>query len=222
MIVDPETSRLCPPDTVGEIWISGASVARGYWQRPDDNERAFGARLADTGDGPFLRSGDLGFIRDGQLYITGRIKDVIIVAGRNYYPQDIELIVEQSHAAIRKGCCAAFSVEADGEERAVVVAEVDRHFKPVKQENVEKPPDATTPGRDGVGQPSRPDFNGRPPADGDEIVKAIRTNVAESHELQLYKVILLKPGNVCKTSSGKIQRYACRNNFLTDSFELWG
>jgi acyl-CoA synthetase (AMP-forming)/AMP-acid ligase II len=222
MIVDPETSRLCPPDTVGEIWISGASVARGYWRRPDDNERAFGARLADTGDGPFLRSGDLGFIRDGQLYITGRIKDVIIVAGRNYYSHDIELTVEQSHAAIRKGCCAAFSVEADGGERAVVVAEVDRHFKPVKQENGKKPPDATTPGRDGVGQPSRPDFNGRPPADGDEIVKAIRKNVAESHELQLYKVILLKPGNVCKTSSGKVQRYACRNNFLADSFELWG
>ena len=222
MIVDLESSRLCPPNTVGEIWVSGAGVTSGYWQRPDDNERAFGARLADTGDGPFLRTGDLGFMRDGQLYITGRIKDMMIVAGRNHYPQDIELTVEQSHAAIRKGCCAAFSVEADGEEKVVVVAEVDRHFKPVMQKNEGKPPDATTSGRDDRRQPFRPDFYSRPPINGDEIVKAIRKDVAESHELQLYNVILLKPGAVCKTSSGKIQRYACRINYLDNSFELWG
>jgi acyl-CoA synthetase (AMP-forming)/AMP-acid ligase II len=222
IIVDPETSRLCPPDTVGEIWVSGPGVARGYWRRPDDTERAFSARLVDTGDGPFLRTGDLGFMRAGQLYITGRIKDVIIVAGRKHYPQDIELTVEQSHAAIRKGCCAAFSVEVDDEERAVVVAEVDRNFKPVTQKNGGKPPAATASGRDDAGQPCGPNINSRPPVDGDEIIKAIRIKVAESHELQLYKVILIKLGAVCKTSSGKIQRHACRRNFLDNSFELWG
>jgi acyl-CoA synthetase (AMP-forming)/AMP-acid ligase II len=220
-IVDPETSRLCPPDTVGEIWVSGPAVARGYWRRPEETERVFAARLVDTGDGPFLRTEDLGFIRGGQLYITGRVKDIMIVAGRNHYPQDIELTVEQSHAAIRKGYCAAFSVEAGGEERVVIVAEVDRHFKPVAQESECKPPDASTPGRDNLRPPSGPYFKSRPPIVGDEIVKAIRKNVAESHDLQLYKVILLKPGNVCKTSSGKIQRHACRNSFLDNSFELW-
>jgi acyl-CoA synthetase (AMP-forming)/AMP-acid ligase II len=221
-IVDPETSRLCQPDAVGEIWVSGPGVARGYWRRPEDTERIFGARLVDTSDGPFLRTGDLGFMRGGQLYITGRVKDMMIVAGRNHYPQDIELTVEQSHAAIRKGYCAAFSVEADGEERVVVVAEVDRHFKPAAREIERKPPKAVTPGRDDLRPPFGPYFKSRPPVGGDEIVKAIRKNVAESHELQLYKVILLKPGVVCKTSSGKIQRYACRNNFLDNSFELWG
>jgi acyl-CoA synthetase (AMP-forming)/AMP-acid ligase II len=221
-IADPETLTLCPPDTVGEIWVSGPCVARGYWRRPEDTERAFGARLVDTGDGPFLRTGDLGFMRDGQLYVTGRIKDVIIVAGRKHYPQDIELTVEQSHAAIRKGCCAAFSIEVDDEERAVVVAEVDRHFKSVTRKNEGKPPAAPASGRDDLGRPCGPNINSRPPVDRDEIIKAIRINVAESHELQLYKIILIKTGAVCKTSSGKIQRHACRNNFLSDNFELWG
>jgi acyl-CoA synthetase (AMP-forming)/AMP-acid ligase II len=221
-IVDPETSRLCPPNTVGEIWASGPGVARGYWRRPEETERIFGARLVDTGDGPFLRTGDLGFMRGGQLYITGRVKDMMIVAGRNHYPQDIELTAEQSHAAIRKGCSAAFSVDADGEEKVVVVAEVDLHFKPATRKNDGKPIAATASDQDDVGQPDGPNVNRRPTIDGDEVIKAIRINVAESHELQLYKIILVKPGAVCKTSSGKIQRHACRNNFLGNRFELWG
>ncbi len=128
-IVDPARLMGCAPGEVGEIWVAGPSVAQGYWEQPDQTERTFQARLADTGAGPFLRSGDLGFLREGELFVTGRLKDLIIIRGRNYYPQDIELTVEQSHAALRPGCCAAFMAEVAGEERLVVVQELDRRYR---------------------------------------------------------------------------------------------
>jgi len=123
LIVDPESRIQCSPDTVGEIWVSGTTVAKGYWRRPEDTEETFHAQLADTGEGPFLRTGDLGFVKNGFVFVTGRIKDMIIVDGLNHYPQDIERTVELSHSAIRPGCCAAFALDADGRERLTVVAE---------------------------------------------------------------------------------------------------
>ena len=124
-IVRPEMMARCSPDEVGEIWVSGPSVAQGYWDNPGETERTFRARLADTGEGPFLRTGDLGFLRDGELFVTGRLKDLIIIRGSNYYPQDIELTVERAHPALRAGFGAAFAVEILGEERLIVVQEVD-------------------------------------------------------------------------------------------------
>ncbi|HKH43059.1 MAG TPA: amino acid adenylation domain-containing protein, partial [Thermoanaerobaculia bacterium] len=126
-IVDPESGRACAGDETGEIWVSGPSVAAGYWNRPAETRETFGA-VAEDGGGPFLRTGDLGFVRDGELFITGRLKDLIILRGRNLYPQDLELTAEQSHPALRPGSGAAFSVEADGEERLVLVHEVERRF----------------------------------------------------------------------------------------------
>jgi len=126
LIVDPQTLAPCPDGLVGEIWTSGASVAQGYWNRPEETKNIFQAHLADSGDGPFLRTGDLGFISEGELYVTGRHKDLIIIRGRNYYPQDIEQSVESSHPALRAGGVAAFSVEFEGEERLVVLQEVKR------------------------------------------------------------------------------------------------
>jgi acyl transferase domain-containing protein/acyl-CoA synthetase (AMP-forming)/AMP-acid ligase II/acyl carrier protein len=125
-IVDPDTFKRCPPDIVGEIWVAGASVAQGYWNRPEQTEQAFQARLADTEAGTFLRTGDLGAIQNGELFVTGRLKDLIIIRGRNHYPQDIEWTVAQSHAALRTEGAAAFSVEIDGTEQLVVVVEVER------------------------------------------------------------------------------------------------
>lgn len=123
-IVDPNTRKLCAQDRVGEIWISGGSVGQGYWGLPEQSAETFGARIADDGSaGPFLRTGDLGFFQDGELFITGRSKDLIILAGLNYYPQDIEKTVEASHPNVRPEGCAAFSVDRGGEERLVVVAE---------------------------------------------------------------------------------------------------
>ncbi len=128
IVVDPETKIKCAEEQVGEIWVAGPSVARGYWQRPQETEQAFQAYLADTNQGPFLRTGDLGFVSNEELFITGRIKDVIIVRGQNHYPTDIERTVENCHPALRIGCGAAFSVEVKGQERLVVVHEVERSY----------------------------------------------------------------------------------------------
>ena len=100
-------------------------MTQGYWNRAEDTERACRAYLKETGEGPFLRTGDLGFMKDGELFVTGRLKDLIIISGRKLYPQDIELTVEQSHPALRPACCAAFSVDGTGEEQLIIAAEVD-------------------------------------------------------------------------------------------------
>ena len=136
VIADPETLLPCAPDQVGEIWVSDPSVALGYWNNPEETERTFQAYLANTGEGPFLRTGDLGFFKNGELFVTGRLKDLIIIRGRNYYPQDIELTVEQSHMALQPSCGAAFSVDVAGIERLVVVQEVERHYRNLDVEQV--------------------------------------------------------------------------------------
>ncbi|HMB08389.1 MAG TPA: beta-ketoacyl synthase N-terminal-like domain-containing protein, partial [Isosphaeraceae bacterium] len=125
-IVDPETRRRGPADRVGEIWVAGPSVARGYWDRPEATEETFRATLADAGEGPFLRTGDLGFLKGGELFITGRLTDLIIIRGRNVYPQDIEWTVERCHPALRAEGGAAFAVAVAGEERLVIVHEAER------------------------------------------------------------------------------------------------
>lgn len=128
VIVDPESCTQLSSERVGEIWVRSDSVAQGYWQQPEQTKKTFQAYLKDTGEGPFLRTGDLGFVRDGELFVTGRIKDVIIIRGHNYYPQDIELTVEQCHPALKPNGGAAFGVEVNGEERLVIVQEVERSY----------------------------------------------------------------------------------------------
>jgi amino acid adenylation domain-containing protein len=125
VIADPETGAELSPGQVGEIWLASPSIAQGYWRKPEVNAEVFAARLRDGG-GPFLRTGDLGFVHAGQLFITGRRKDLIIIRGRNHYPQDIERTAEASHPSLRSGSGAAFSLEQDGEERLLIVHEVQR------------------------------------------------------------------------------------------------
>lgn len=188
VIVDPESCVLCATDQVGEIWVSGGSIAQGYWNRPEQSQTTFRAYIADTGEGPFLRTGDLGFLREGELFITGRLKDVMIIRGQNHYPQDIELTLEKSHPALRPGCGAAFTVSMKGEERLVIVQEVERNY--LRKLNV------------------------------NEVVESIREAVAAEHGLQVYAAVLLKTGSIPKTSSGKIQRHACRTGFLAGSLNV--
>jgi acyl-CoA synthetase (AMP-forming)/AMP-acid ligase II len=205
VIVDPHSSLPCPPDVVGEIWVSGPAIAHGYWNRPEETERTFQTHLADTGEGPFLRTGDLGFLRDGELFVTGRLKDLIIIDGRNVYPQDIELTVEQSHPAMRPGCCAAFSVDFDEDplaERLIVAAEVERRFQPVSH-NGEPPAHS----------------NGRPPLDVEAVVRAIRRTVAEAHDVRAHMVVLLRAGSIPRTPSGKVQRRVCKASFLNGTLD---
>ena len=127
VIVDPQSFQSCPNGQVGEVWVAGPSVTQGYWNRPVQTEETFHAYLS-TGESPFLRTGDLGFLQEGELFITGRLKDLIIIFGRNHYPQDIELSVEKCHISLRTGCGAAFSVEVEGKEKLVVVQEVERTY----------------------------------------------------------------------------------------------
>ncbi len=179
-IVDPATLAPCAADQVGEIWLGGPSVAQGYWARPAETAETFGARLAGSGDGPFLRTGDLGFLRGGELFVTGRLKDLVIVHGVNHYPQDIESSVERSHAALRPGCGIAFGCEADGGEGLVVVQEVEA----------------------------------APAATLDEALGNIRQQLVEEHQVAPWAIVLIAAGTLPKTSSGKLQRRACREAFL--------
>ena len=127
-IVDPQTRAVLPEGQVGEIWSKGDHIAKGYWRKDEATEETFKAYTAD-GRGPFMRTGDLGCQIDGELYITGREKDVIIIRGRNHYPQDIELTVQQSHVALKADAGAVFVAEVDGEERLIVVQEVERKYR---------------------------------------------------------------------------------------------
>lgn len=183
-IVDPASLRECQPDKIGEIWVAGPHIAQGYWNRAGESDATFKAYIADTGAGPYMRTGDIGFLQAGELFVTGRLKDLIIIRGRNYFPHDIELTAEVSHASLRAGGAAAFSVDLFGEERLVVLHEVDR----------------------------------RHDSKLNDVIGAIRQAVAEEFELQVHAVVLLKPGSLPKTSSGKIQRHACRASFLKDEF----
>lgn len=185
-IVNPETGARCRPGQEGEIWVAGPHVACGYWGRLEESLETFGARLAETGDGPFLRTGDLGFLLGGELHVSGRLKDLIILDGRNLYPQDVEETVEACHLALRTAGGAAFSVDDGEQERLVVVHEVDRH---ARQDELA------------------------------EIVAAVRQAVAEEHDARVWRVCLIHPGTLPKTSSGKVQRQACRAAFLADSLE---
>jgi acyl-CoA synthetase (AMP-forming)/AMP-acid ligase II len=182
-IVDPATRNLCPRGRIGEIWISGENVTAGYWKRMDQTEQSFRAWTADTKEGPFLRTGDLGFLRaDGELFVVGRLKDLIIIRGRNHAPQDIELTVERCDPAIRPTGVAAFSVERGGEEELVVVAEV-------KRESV-------------------------PELDVSRLEQRIRKDISLRHELEVMDIFLVESGAVHKTTSGKLQRAACRKSYL--------
>lgn len=201
VIVDPETLAPCAPGQVGEVWVSGESVAQGYWNRPEESTHTFQAQL--NGAGPkYLRTGDLGFLDGAELFITGRIKDLIIIDGRNHYPQDIELTVERCHPALRPGCTAAFSVVEGGQERLIIVAELGRNFRP-------RPAGTATPDDSALLDPAK-------------VVGAVRRAIAENHDLRVHDVALLKAGNIPKTSSGKIQRRASRAAYLERTLDLWG
>ena len=225
IIVNPDLFTVCEHDRVGEIWVSGDSVAKGYWQKVEETKETFHAERCDPAEflirkgmrteqrrkegrggekrkdfkvkrsqkisgvkrNHFLRTGDLGFLdEDGELFVTGRLKDLIIIRGRNLYPQDIELTVERSHDALRLASNAAFTVEVENEERLVIVQELEFRAKP----NLE------------------------------EVIAAIRQGVTETHEIEVYGVVLIKAGSIPKTSSGKIQRRATRNLFLEDKLNI--
>jgi amino acid adenylation domain-containing protein len=189
VVVDPAARKPSPEGRVGEIWVAGPSVAQGYWNRSAETEEVFGGVLAETPETPgsekrtYLRTGDLGFFRGGEVFITGRAKDLIIIRGRNLYPQDLERTTEASHPLLRSGSAAAFSFESEGRERLVIIAEVEGRAE-VEAESLAA------------------------------VVERVRQAIAEQYEVRVYDVVLLRAGSVPKTSSGKIQRRACRQAYL--------
>lgn len=206
IIVNPD-SRITNPDCrVGEIWVRGPSVTQGYWRNPQETRITYNAYLADTGEGPFLRTGDLGFMQEGKLFVTGRLKDLIILGGHNYYPNDIELTVEHSDPALRQGCSVAFSVDVNNEEQLVILAEINPRYQSSNLLTEEHPTTTNEPGKH---------------ANSRTIGRAIRQAIAEEHNIQAHRIVLLKPGAVLKTSSGKVQRRACRAAFLANNLNVW-
>ena len=208
-IVNPETGIPCPDNDEGEIWVAGPSVAQGYWNRPEASESIFRAVLSlpeerldlsnwntrnihqkyfDYHKYTFLRTGDLGITKQGNLFVTGRIKDLIILRGRNYYPHDFEQAIDDNVTKIRPNSCAAFSVEHEGEERLVVAVEVKRK----KISNQE----------------------------ADEIFSTIRETLAEASDVSIGEILLLAPGSILKTSSGKIQRQAIKKAYLNNGLNI--
>ena len=186
IIVEPESGVECAAGQVGEIWVSSPSVALGYWRRAEATNEAFHARVSGRPVEHFLRTGDLGFLSGEQVVITGRLKDLIILNGRNIYPQDLEAAVEACHPMARNGGCVAFSVEVDEVERLIIVLEVDR------QQDLR----------------------------AEEVATAVRVSLVERFEVPVWGVVLARHGTIPKTSSGKVQRQACRKAYLEQSLAV--
>jgi 8-amino-7-oxononanoate synthase len=187
-IVDADSTTAVGDGVVGEIWVASPSVARGYWGRPQETTATFGARLAGS-ETTWLRTGDLGAMHDGALVVTGRLKDLLILRGRNYYPHDIEVAAERSHPNLRPGFSAAFCVGGERSEELVLALEVSRHHR------------AT---------------------DDDTLFRAVRSELADTVGVAPNEILLLRQNTIPRTSSGKIQRGACRASFLDGTLELLG
>ncbi|UVT18660.1 MAG: amino acid adenylation domain-containing protein [Nitrospira sp.] len=179
-IVHPATHKECRPDEVGEVWIAGSGIAAGYWEKQEETNVTFKATVAGSGDDPYLRTGDLGFLHRGELFLTGRLKDLIIVRGRNYYPHDLEWTAGQAHPGLRQGCGAAFSIEGETGEWVVLVHEIEKQLSE---------------------------------SDITEVMSCVRRALADEYELEIHSVVLIKAGTISRTSSGKIQRHACKASF---------
>lgn len=181
-IVDPHTLRPTESGVPGEIWVAGPGVAAGYWRQPEATRSVFGGRIAGSVEGPFLRTGDLGVLRDEVLHVTGRIKDILIVRGIKHFPQDIEGTVERASSWVRAGCCAVFAMPgADGDSVAVAA-------------ELESADDADA---------------------HDAVILNIREAIGAAHGIQVSAVALVAPGAIPKTTSGKLQRFLCREGLLS-------
>lgn len=185
VIVDPETLQSVNDRLVGEIWIRSPSISPGYWNDPVKTAEVFNAEV--NGEGGFYRTGDFGFLHEGEIFITGRLKDLIIIHGKNHYPADIEQTVQLQDDALIKNAGAVFSVDIGGIEYVVVTQEVHQNY--IKS------------------------------LDAQGVINRIKMAVSEHHEIQLHGVMLLPPGRIFKTSSGKIRRSACREHYLNEAFD---
>ena len=188
-IINPVTNQECQANQVGEIWFSSPSVGLGYWQKPKLTTATFQAKFKQQSNKEhFLRTGDLGFIADQELFITGRLNDVLVLWGLNYYPQQIEQTVANSHPALKANHGTAFTIKVHNQNRLVIVQEIERtHRKSFVLE---------------------------------DVVEAIRWAIFQQQFLDVYAIMLLKPGSLPKTSSGKVQRSNCKAKYLKQDLDV--
>ena len=197
-IAHPETRRRCAPDQIGEIWVAGSGLGKGYWNEPEKTTQTFQAHLIDNPatdsldvnktSRTFLRTGDLGFLHDGELFITGRLNDVLVFWGLNHYPEHIEHTVEACHPGFRTNSGAAFAISVEGCDRLIVAQEVARSH--------------------------------RRTLTAEDVAESIRWAVFDEHFVDVYGIVLLNPGGIPKTSSGKLQRRACREKYVNGDLEV--
>jgi long chain fatty acid CoA FadD26 len=190
-IVDPETRRENPAGRVGEIWVHGENVAKGYWQKPKETERTFGASLANpspgTPEGPWLRTGDLGVISDDELFIIGRIKDLLIVNGSNHYPDDIEATIQE----ITGGRVAAISIPNGRKEQLVAIVEAKKRGQSDEEQNEKL-----------------------------RLMKRkVTSAISDIHRLRVADLVFVAPGSIPITTSGKVRRSACTECYRQNEFE---
>ncbi len=189
-IVDPDTARECPDETVGEIWLRGDNVAAGYWQKPEETERTFGAKIVSPPpgipEGPWLRTGDSGFFSEGELFIIGRIKDLLIVYGRNHSPDDIEATIQE----VTAGRCAAIAVPDKGVEKLVAIIELKK-----RGDSAEEATDRLR-----------------------VVKREVTSAISKSHGLSVADLVLVSPGSIPITTSGKIRRSQCVELYRQDEF----
>lgn len=218
-VVDPDLRTRCEPGGIGEIWLRSASVASGYWNRPEETMQTFAARIEGE-TGTWLRTGDLGLVQHGELYVTGRLKELIIVRGLKHSPSDLEATIEQTQwdtPHFRPGGSAAFSADVGGEERLFLVVEVERRQR---ERRAGSAPSVER--RRGADRRRRP-FAYRADAetmqfDPARVVHELRIAIAAQHGVEVSGVFLTRPGAIPKTSSGKKQRVLCRRLFLGGAF----
>lgn len=187
-IVDPHTLAALPELKIGEIWVAGKSVAGGYWRRPELTPQVFGGRIAGGPQQPFLRTGDLGYLKNGELHVTGRLKDLIIVYGKKYAPHDVEATAEASHDALREAGGAAIGLNDEAGERLLLVFELKREWL-------------------------------RRESEWPQVMSAMRQAVNATHGIGIDEVVLIKPGSLPRTSSGKVRRQQCRQDYLAGALE---
>ncbi len=196
-IVEPQTRERCPADRVGEIWVAGPSVAAGFWQQPDETVGTFKARIKGEAGRSYLRTGDLGFVHQGELFLTGRLKHIVIIDGRNHYPEDIERTTERAHPAIRPGGAGAVPSEGVEGESLVVIVELEPAFR--------RQLAAGRLGNSSLDEPQASDSSL-----SEEVARAIRQLVAWEHDVRVDRILFVEAGSIPRTSSGKVQRHACR------------
>jgi 8-amino-7-oxononanoate synthase/acyl carrier protein len=185
IVVDPNTLELLDDESIGEIWVRGSSVGKGYWNKPEESKKCFSASYNGS-DEKYLRTGDLGFFSDEQIFVTGRLKDLIIIRGVNRYPQDIESTVEKTSERLQNAGTAAFAIDVEGRERLVIVSEIER----TREKHWPK------------------------------LIEAIRKEVITEHDIPPDAIVIVRTGSIQKTSSGKIQRHACKAAFMDGKLRI--